>query len=91
VSAADVARMEARHGRVPPPPSRTTVVHEFSPTCTACDRQVPYVRPAYWNPTVVQLCADCCLVWCEGHEDERSWPAAGRWTASRIEPEGEAA
>jgi hypothetical protein len=83
---AAAAVLEAKHGRVPPPPNiRTAVVHEFSPRCTACDLQVAFVVPAYWNPSVVQLCADCCLVWCESHEDDRSWPSDGRSTPSRVE------
>jgi hypothetical protein len=83
-------RLATKHARPPvEPPKRTGVVHEFSPRCSCCDRQVAYVVPAYWNPDRIRLCADCCVVWCEDHPDDRSWPAAGRWTPSRDE--GEAA
>lgn len=77
----------ATSGAAVKPPARTAVIHEFSPTCTCCDRQVAYVVPAYWNPERIQLCADCCLVWCEDHPDDRAWPAAGRWTPSRDDEE----
>jgi hypothetical protein len=79
-------RLAVKQGRPPTePPKRTAVVHEFSPTCSCCDLQVAYVVPAYWNPERIRLCSACCEVWCEDHPDERSWPAAGRWTPSRIE------
>jgi hypothetical protein len=61
---------------------------DVRPVCTACDARVAFVVPAYWNPTVVRLCSACCAVWCEDHPDERSWPAGGRWTPSRLEDEG---
>jgi hypothetical protein len=89
--AAVADRLLAKHGRAAEPPApRAGVVHEFSPTCSCCDRQVAFVVPVHWNPERIQLCSACCADWCEDHPDERSWPAAGRWTPSRIEP-GEAA